>query len=79
MLRIIIKNHRVTPMIGYDVYKTVLQMAGRALPRPFLYIIIIIITITIIYYNFIIILPYFVLCVFPFFHSCSLCNWPLSC
>jgi hypothetical protein len=39
-------------------------------------IIIIIISVVII-----IILSYFVLCVclFPFFHSCSLCNWPLGC
>jgi hypothetical protein len=33
-----IKNHRVTVMIEYDVYMTVLQRVGWALPRPFLYI-----------------------------------------
>jgi hypothetical protein len=32
-LRDIFKNHGATAMIEYDVYKTVLQRAGWALPR----------------------------------------------
>jgi hypothetical protein len=32
------KNRGMTAMIELDVYKNVLQRAGWALPRPFLYI-----------------------------------------
>jgi hypothetical protein len=37
-VKIHVKNRRASTVIEKEVYKTVLQRAGWALPRPFLYL-----------------------------------------